>query len=83
MVSKEDLDAINKTSVAVPDGSGYLATLDVFHQVSDSRKLSLQRPHVPYATEGPSRLLILLTNLVYAFLTPFSAALHQTDTAIL
>jgi hypothetical protein len=33
VVSKDDLDRINKTSVEVPDGSGYLATLDVYHQV--------------------------------------------------
>ena len=33
VVSKADLEAINKTSVQVPDGSGYLATLDVHHQV--------------------------------------------------
>ena len=33
-VTKDELDALNKTSVQLSDGSGdYLATLDVFHEV--------------------------------------------------
>ena len=32
-VQKEDLDKIGKTSIAMADGSGYLASLDVFHQL--------------------------------------------------
>ena len=32
-VSAEDLRKINRTSVAFADGSGYLATLDVMHQL--------------------------------------------------
>ncbi|PMD17890.1 hypothetical protein NA56DRAFT_577983, partial [Hyaloscypha hepaticicola] len=32
-ISKEDLDRINRTSVALLDGSGYFGTLDVHHQL--------------------------------------------------
>ena len=32
-VQKEDLDKINRTSIPLADGSGYLASLDVFHQI--------------------------------------------------
>ncbi|KAJ6442617.1 GTP:AMP phosphotransferase, mitochondrial [Purpureocillium lavendulum] len=32
-VSKEDLDRINRTSVPLLDGSGYMAGLDVYHQL--------------------------------------------------
>ena len=32
-VSKEDLDKINRTSVPLLDGSGYMASLDVYHQL--------------------------------------------------
>jgi len=32
-VSKEDLDIINRTSIELADGSGYMATLEVFHHV--------------------------------------------------
>jgi hypothetical protein len=32
-VSKEVLDKINRTSVPLLDGSGYMASLDVYHQL--------------------------------------------------
>ena len=33
VISGDDLKAINRTSIALADGSGYLATLDVFHEL--------------------------------------------------
>lgn len=33
VVSKEDIKAVNRNSIALADGSGYLATLEVFHQL--------------------------------------------------
>lgn len=32
-VQKRDLDKMNLTSIPFADGSGYLATIDVFHQL--------------------------------------------------
>ncbi len=33
VVSEEDIKAVNRSSIALTDGSGYLATLEVFHQL--------------------------------------------------
>lgn len=33
VVSEEDIKAVNRSSIALADGSGYLATLEVFHQL--------------------------------------------------
>ena len=33
VVSEEDVKAVNRSSIALADGSGYLATLEVFHQL--------------------------------------------------
>ena len=32
-IDEADLKAINRSSIPVPDGSGYLAMLDVFHEI--------------------------------------------------
>ncbi|PHH93029.1 hypothetical protein CDD83_2139 [Cordyceps sp. RAO-2017] len=37
-VSKEDLEKINRTSVALEDGSGYMGGLDVYHQLHCLKK---------------------------------------------
>jgi len=33
VVSEEDIKSVNRSSIALADGSGYLATLEVFHQL--------------------------------------------------
>ena len=33
VVSKSDLEKINRTSIELLDGSGYMVTLDVFHEL--------------------------------------------------
>ncbi|MCJ1251143.1 hypothetical protein MMC30_008374 [Trapelia coarctata] len=33
VVSEQDIEAVNRSSIALADGSGYLATLEVFHQL--------------------------------------------------
>ena len=58
-VQKSDLDKINRTSIPLADGSGYLASLDVFHQ--------LHCVYVRFSLFSVSLLLSFFLSLHFSF----------------